>query len=132
MSILIVEDNKVAAHIVKLNLEKHGYHTIVVSNGMDALDILNNEDDEIDLVISDISMPYMDGIQFIKQIKQTPSYENIPVIFCTMHKDSEVIRTAIQLGCSDYIVKPVNAAQLLQKVRNILPPPVDEVTEDEA
>lgn len=126
MSILIVEDNKVVAHILKLNLEKHGYNTITVTNGMDALEILKDEDYKIDLVISDISMPYMDGIHFLKQIKESPSHADIPVILCTQHHDSKIIHEAIRLGCADYIVKPINAAQLLQKVRHILPPPVDQ------
>lgn len=119
MPVLVIEDNPVNLKILELNLQKHGYQTICATRGSDALNILS-ENSEIELVITDIMMPDIDGLEVLRQIKQDHSLKHIPVIICTAMKDIETVRKAVELGCRHYIVKPVIASQLIQKVREAL------------
>jgi len=119
MNILIVDDNAMNAKILEFNLNKKGYDTIVVHSGMEALDCLASTP-EIQLVISDIMMPEMDGLELLDKIKQRSEWQNIPVIMCTALSDLETVRKAVKAGCRNYIVKPIKAVQLIQKVRQTL------------
>ena len=120
MCVLIVEDDEVNAKILDLNLRKHGYRTVSTRTGKQALDYLTTASD-VQLVIADICMPEMTGLELLNKMRENSTLSKIPVIMCTSKSDSETVRQAIGLGCRDYIVKPVNACQLLQKVQSILP-----------
>ena len=119
MSILIVDDNAMNARILEFNLSKNGYDTIVVESGPEALEALETMP-EIQLVITDIMMPEMDGLALLAKIKDQPELKNIPVIMCTALSNVETVRKAAKAGCRHYIIKPINAVQLRQKVREIL------------
>ena len=119
MSILIVDDNAMNAKILEYILKKNGYQTIVVPSGVEALECLEAVP-EIQLVISDIMMPEMDGLELLDRIKQRHEWRNIPVIMCTSFSDVETVRKAAEAGCRNYIVKPIKAVQLVQTVREAL------------
>ena len=119
MSILIVEDNLVNLKILELNLRKHRYKTVTAQNGRQAMECLKS-DSEICLVISDIMMPEMDGLTLIEEMRKDNALKEIPVILCTALKDLNTVQKAVDFGCRHYLVKPVNAGQLQQKVREVL------------
>ena len=119
MSILIVDDNTVSLKIVELNLKKHRYETLTATTGKEAFERMSKKTD-IQLVITDIMMPEMDGLSLLKQMKEHPVLKDIPVIMCTALKEMETVMKAIQLGCKHYIVKPIIPSQLLQKVKEVL------------
>jgi len=119
VSILIVDDNTVSLKIVELNLKKHRYETLTATTGKEALEQMSTNTD-IQLVITDIMMPEMDGLSLLKQMKEHPVLKEIPVIMCTALKEMETVMKAIELGCKHYIVKPVIPSQLLQKVKEVL------------
>lgn len=119
MSILIVDDNRVSLKIIELNLRKHRYKTITTKSGKEAFEILLSNR-EIRLVIADIMMPEMDGLELLERMKKNHELESIPVIICTALKDIETVQKAIRLGCRHYITKPVNPGQLQQKVCEVL------------
>ena len=126
MKILLVEDNDLSMKIMDLNLRKHGFETITKSSPIGALEYLDSDPD-IQLIITDIMMPEMDGLTFIEKLNDNPDLQKIPVIVCSARSDSATVRTAIQRGAVDYITKPINAALVLKKVRsalNILEPPI--------
>jgi len=75
---------------------------------------------DIQLIIADIMMPEMDGLEFISLVNQHPVWKEIPVIMCTALSDGETVKKAIEMGCRDYLVKPIDAPILLQKVRKAL------------
>jgi len=79
MSILIVEDNPVSMKILELNIKKHGYSTISAKNGREALECLGRHLD-IQLVLTDIMMPEMDGLEMLCIMKQKPELRDLPVI----------------------------------------------------
>jgi len=119
MSILIVDDNVMNAKILEFNLNKNGYQTIVAPSGPKALECLDAVP-EIQLIITDIMMPEMDGLELLDRVKQRPEWQNIPVIVCTALSDANTVRKASKAGCRNYIVKPIKAVQLIQKVRETL------------
>lgn len=119
MSILIVDDNRVSCKIVDLNLRKHGYETLIAYSGKDALEALSSHDD-IDLVVADVKMPEVDGLELLRRMRENQAWAGIPVIMCTVVAAMETVHQAAELGCRHYMLKPINAGQFIQKVRQIL------------
>ena len=119
MKILIVEDDLVVVRIIDLILRKHGFQSTAKYSGQEALNYLSSHQD-VDLVILDIIMPGMDGIQVLERMNEKQEMRDIPVIVCTSRKDAETVQRAVSLGAAGYIVKPVNAGMLVQKVREVL------------
>lgn len=115
MSILVVEDNPVSAKVVDHILKKRGYETIVVHSGEGALKHLQS-DPQIELIITDVVMPGMDGLTLISEIRKKPEWKDTPVIVCTIMADLETVRKAAEAGCRHYVLKPIKAAQLLEKI----------------
>lgn len=119
MSILVVEDNPINARLLEQNLIKGGYVTIRADNGKQALAWLDTRPD-IELVISDIMMPEMDGLELLLTLKAQPVYRELPVIMCTSLSDLETVRKAAQGGCRHYIIKPIDSTRLMLKVGEVL------------
>ena len=119
MNILIAEDNEVSQKILVLNLQKLGYEVIPAWNGKEALACLESNP-AIQLVITDIMMPEMDGLTLLKTVKTDSRWKNIPVILCTVLQDLDVVKSAIALGCDSYITKPIQAASLSIKIKEVL------------
>jgi DNA-binding response OmpR family regulator len=119
MSILIVEDDATSAKIIELTLKRYGYSYHLSENGYAALSHLTNHID-VRMVISDIMMPDMDGLELLSKMKSARELQQLPVIMCTTKADVETVKKAVKLGCNDYIIKPVNPLQLIKKVENIL------------
>jgi len=119
MSILIVEDNPVSAKILELYLHKNGYQTIVTSNGKQAVESLTSMP-EIQLVISDIRMPEMNGLELFRKMKEIPNWDEIPFVICSCIADGETIKKAAEMGCGHYLIKPINEEQLLQEIHEAM------------
>ena len=116
--ILIVEDDKHISKLVKYNLEKTGFQCTVTMTGEEALEILDKE--PVDLIILDIMLPEMDGLQVCKQIKQDRKFSFVPIIMLTA-KGEEVDRiVGFELGADDYVVKPFSPRELVLRVKAIL------------
>ncbi|SMB78401.1 response regulator transcription factor [Deinococcus hopiensis] len=111
-SILIVEDNRGVRDMVREYLEEHGYQVRVASNGQEGL--LEARHHRPDLVLLDVMMPGMDGLEFLRRFRTT---EHAPVIFLTA-KDTELDKVlGLELGADDYMTKPFSMAELLARVR---------------
>jgi CheY-like chemotaxis protein len=119
MSILIVEDDKVNGTIIERALAAAGYGTVRSEDGAEALRLLRSRYD-IDLVIADIIMPEMNGLEMLRDIKGSIFLCDTPVIFCSASMDVGKIRLAAALGCFTYLVKPVPRELLLEKVARAL------------
>lgn len=72
------------------------------------------------MVISDIMMPDMDGLEMLQRMKSSREFQLIPVIMTTTHADVDTVKQAVKLGCRDYIIKPVNPLQLMKKIERIM------------
>lgn len=116
--VLIVEDNELNMKLFHDLLEAHGYSVLQARTGPEALDLAARE--RPDLVIMDIQLPEISGLQVTKELKSRPELAKIPIIAVTafaMKGDEERIRAG---GCEDYIAKPISVAGFLEKVKRYL------------
>lgn len=112
MKILVVEDEKPIADILKFNLEKEGYEVLCVHDGNDAIEIA--EEEEPDLILLDLMLPGKDGYEVLREVRKT---QTMPVIMVTA-KDSEIDKVlGLELGADDYVTKPFSNRELLARVK---------------
>lgn len=119
MSILIVEDNPINARVLEFYLQKDNYQTILAESAKEALKHLTSTP-QIQLIIADIMMPEMDGLELLNKIKEHPVWKNIPIIMCSSLADMDTVKKAVDAGCKHYIIKPVKKEHLLTKIRETL------------
>ena len=127
MAILIVDDTPVNLMLLEEMLQQEGYADIYcVRSGQEALEMLGAteeaaaEEKRIDLILMDVMMPGMDGIEACQRIKAQERLRDIPVIMVTVRDDDEALAQAFAMGVADYIVKPVKEIVLLARVRAAL------------
>ncbi len=113
---LIVDDNKVARYIVRENLEREGVTLLEADNGLNALKILKKNLNKIDIIITDLIMPEMDGCQFCRAVRKQLNLTEIPIIFLTAMSDRLELIKVFQAGATDYLVKPFFKEELLARL----------------
>ena len=114
-NILLAEDDRGTALLVKTQLESKGYWVYIASNGIEALKILSNQ--SIDLLITDVVMPKMDGVDLYEAVKKDPKTANIPIIIVT---DKAIFKESFaSLGVANFVEKTTNINILLEKIQNI-------------
>lgn len=115
-SVLIVEDNSdMLEFLVKLLSDD--YTIFRASNGIEAIEVLNREE-SIDLIVSDIMMPEMDGNELLGRIKSDKRFESIPVLFLSARSDDLMKHEGLGLGAVDYVTKPFNSDELRLRIKN--------------
>lgn len=118
MTLLVTDDDIFNLKIILRILEKNGYHTLSALNGYDCL--LLAEKEQPDLILLDIRMPEMDGLEVCRRLKQNPATAEIPVIFVTGETNDDVLKEAFESGGADFVRKPVNRIELLSRVKSEL------------
>jgi diguanylate cyclase (GGDEF)-like protein len=118
--ILIVDDVTHNIRLLDKILDGVGYNTVFANSGKQALEIIGNKASQIDLILLDLMMPEMDGIEVCNILKSNPMYQDIPIIFITADNSAESFATAFKMGAIDYIKKPFDKAELLLRVENQL------------
>ena len=117
-TILIVEDDKNISKLIKYNLEKEGFRCLVSFDGEDAMQTLDKI--PTDLIILDIMLPGIDGLEVCRRVKQDKKLSNIPIIMLTA-KGEEVDKVVgFELGADDYVVKPFSPRELILRIKAIL------------
>jgi two-component system alkaline phosphatase synthesis response regulator PhoP len=116
--ILIVDDMETMRLYEKMILSGCGYELDTAENGLVALDKIKK--DKPDLVLLDVMMPQMDGIECLKRIRKDEQSKDIKVIVLTTNTEYERVKEAFMAGCDDFITKPVNRVELLSKVEELL------------
>lgn len=117
MKIILVDDDVIMLQAIKTMLAKNGYEVFATTDAQDALDSLEEED--FDLIISDIMMPYMSGIELLSNIKKRLK-KKVPIIIISALDQDEVILTAFSEGADDFVKKPINLNELLLRVKKVL------------
>lgn len=113
--VLVVDDEKTIRDFVRRNLEVRNFGVVTASNGIDALSIFNSQN--IDLVILDLMMPRLDGIETTRRIRQQST---VPIVILTaLDDESDKIR-AFELGADDYLTKPFGVGELLARVKAVM------------
>jgi two-component system cell cycle response regulator DivK len=117
-TVLIVEDNELNMKLFRDLLEAHGYQTAGTSNGFEALDLVRKL--RPDLILMDIQLPQVSGLEVTKWIKDDPELRSIPVVAVTafaMKGDEERIREG---GCEAYLSKPISVGKFIETVRRFI------------
>jgi len=108
--ILIVDDEEIWLSVISQYLQAQGYGVVTASSGADALSALKSFTP--DLIMSDVRMPDMNGFEFVDTLKRRPSTKTTPVIFLSAIDDFDARRVARDIGAADYLVKPLDAADV--------------------
>ncbi|MBD3670285.1 MAG: response regulator [Gammaproteobacteria bacterium] len=116
--ILIVDDSPTEIHVIKTMLEKNGYETSFASNGEEGIE--KTKEIKPDLVLMDVVMPGLNGFQATRELSKNPDTATIPIIIVTT-KDQESDRVwGLRQGAKEYVTKPVDESELMQKVKSLL------------
>jgi CheY-like chemotaxis protein len=118
-TILLVDDDEVARRFVRRILESAGYRVLTAEDGRKGLAVLRAE--PVDLVLMDVEMPGMSGIETTKRLRERWAADALPVIMLTGHAEQETVVDALQAGASDFILKPYTRDALLAKLHERLP-----------
>lgn len=113
MKILVVEDDKLMLKAIVHNLKNKGYETLTAEDGFRALDIIQR--DKVDLIISDIMMPNISGLELLNLLKQF-YYNNIPVILVSSLDKGDIILRSLGLGANDFVTKPIDFDKLFSLI----------------
>ena len=116
--IMIVDDSASMRQMIMFTLTSAGYEVVEASDGMDALKKLN--DRMVHLIIADVNMPNMDGIELIRKIRDLKEYKFIPIIVLTTESQVTLKEEGKSAGATGWIVKPFTQSQLLQVIKRVL------------
>ena len=119
-TIMVVDDSASMRQVVGIALKSEGYTVIEGRDGKDALDKLTGQ--KVHLIISDVNMPVMDGITFLKQVKQLPNYKFTPILMLTTESEESKKREGQAAGARAWMVKPFKSEQLLAAVQKLCLP----------
>ncbi|MBU2760042.1 response regulator [Acidithiobacillus sulfurivorans] len=120
-TVLVVDDSASLRQVVGIALKGAGYNVIEACDGVDGLAKLAATD-KVHLIISDVNMPNMDGIQFVKTLKQKPEYKFTPVIMLTTEAEEEKKREGQAAGAKAWVIKPFQPQQMLAAVSKLILP----------
>lgn len=118
-TILIIENETSNRILIERVLSTRGYRCLSASNGLEALKILERE--RVSLILTDLSMPVMDGYRTTQLIRERPGMEHVPIVAVTAYAQSDENEAALQIGCNEYLTKPFKPRQLLEVVDRLLP-----------
>lgn len=117
-SILVVDDSGTVRKFVSVALEMQGFTVITACDGMDALEKLPEQ--HVDLVITDLNMPNMDGLELIRTLRQTDEYRELPVIVLSSLSDPVSKQSGYEAGAFSYLVKPFSLEKVQYEVSKYL------------
>lgn len=117
--LLLIEDTPDMADYIK-SILKTNYSVITANNGKKGLDILEKDHYKIDLIISDVMMPIMDGFTMLSEIKTHEALFNIPIIMLTARASETDKLQALTIGADDYLTKPFSSSELLSRIKNLI------------
>lgn len=128
LKILVVEDDIILREVVTNILRRDGHRVYDAKSALVALRIL--DDHKFDLILTDIMMPMMNGIEFLRKLKGDPCYKQIPVLMMSANTSKETVQDALALGIVGYMVKPISADDLHKKINQVadfIPPIMEDI-----
>jgi two-component system chemotaxis response regulator CheY len=117
-TILVVDDSESIREIVSFTLENEGYRVLIGKDGKDALKFL--DDKSIDLILTDLHMPEMNGIDFIKTVRSNADFKSTPILFLTTESQTAKKMEAKEAGATGWIIKPFVPAKLLEAINKVM------------
>ena len=125
--ILIVDDEEDIRELVELNLRREGYQTLPCDTGERALELVRSK--KPDLVVLDLMLPGVDGLEVCKRLKADPDTRHVPIVMLTAKGEEADIVTGLELGADDYVTKPFSGKVLVARVRRLLRRQTEEIAE---
>lgn len=119
--ILTIDDSKTMRDMLMLTLAEAGFDVIQAVDGQDGLDVLGKEKGPIDVIITDINMPRMDGYEVIRNLRRDPAHKSTPILVLTTESDTEKKNLAREAGATGWMVKPFDPERLVATVRKVAP-----------
>jgi len=119
--ILTIDDSKTIRDMLMLTLVEAGFDVIQAVDGQDGLDVLAKEKAEVDVIITDINMPRMDGYEVIRNLRKDPAYKSKPILVLTTESDGDKKNLARDAGATGWMVKPFDPDRLVATVRKVAP-----------
>ncbi|SDK41150.1 response regulator [Natronincola ferrireducens] len=117
-TILVVDDEEHILELIKFNLEKNGFEVLTSDNGEQALELLQNN--VVDLVILDLMLPGIDGLEVCKGIRQIDNFKKLPIIMVTAKGEETDRILGLELGADDYVTKPFSVRELVARAKAVL------------
>jgi two-component system chemotaxis response regulator CheY len=114
--ILTVDDSRTMREMVAMTLRNAGFHVIQADDGVNALKVL-----EVDIIITDLNMPNMDGLQLVKALRAKPEFKGTPILFLTTRNTDTDKQQGRAAGATGWITKPFDPQRLLQVVNKVCP-----------
>ena len=118
--VLVVDDSALIHQMYKMALMRYKCTIVLAKNGQAALDLLPQHPD-IDLILLDINMPIMGGIEFLRKVKALDKYSHIPIVIQTTEGKEEDTKRGMELGAAGYVTKPVQTAALHALIEKLVP-----------
>ena len=118
-SLLIVEDNELNREMLRAMLEDR-YKVFQAENGKEGLEVLQDHYRDISLIILDVQMPVMNGYEFLNAVKDDDLFKEIPIIVATGSSDVEEEERCLELGATDFVIKPYKGNIVLKRISNII------------
>ncbi len=116
--ILVVDDSRTAMMMNKMILAKHPFTIVTACNGREGVEKALAE--LPDLILMDVVMPEMNGFDALRAIRDKAETKDTPVIMVTTRSEAENVEVGYEIGCNDYITKPVNGPELIEKIRGLI------------
>lgn len=117
--ILVVDDSKTVRNLVAFILKSEGFKVTTAENGLDGLEKLYSME-MVDLIISDVNMPRMDGFTFIKAVREQDAYKDVPIIILSTEGQEKDIQTGMSFGANLYMVKPAQPEKMVRNIKMLL------------
>ncbi|MFH1374464.1 MAG: response regulator [bacterium] len=119
-TILVVDDSPTVVKFVSFSLKNGGYNVVTARDGMDAVEKVSNMPDGVNLVITDLNMPNLDGYGLIQTLRQNAQHQRTPIIILTSEAEEEDRQRGLEVGATAYLVKPFKSSVLLNEVSKFL------------
>lgn len=120
MKLLVVDDSRLIRGIIGKTVTSMGFKAIQVDNGRDALDLLNTNGENINMVLLDWNMPFLNGIDVLKSMRNDDRFRHIPVLMISTESEDERINEAMTVGAQGYLTKPFTSEKLIDAINTVL------------
>ena len=118
MKVLIVDDCRTTRKLLGFYIKSKGFDVTTAENGLDAMSKVAQGG--VNVIITDLNMPFMDGIELIKTLKADPSCSHIPVLMVTTERDAEEKKKAYEAGVNGFLMKPVSSEDVVKNIKSIM------------
>lgn len=117
--VLTVDDSKTMRDMIAFTLSQNGFQVLQAEDGENAIQVLDNK--KVDLIITDLNMPKLDGISLIRKLRENPNYKFTPILMLTTESDDTKKNEGKAAGATGWLVKPFNPEKLIQVIQKVCP-----------